>query len=72
MNTAAATRAGRVPARMAPQDAPCDTDMIVALSKPTASSTATASSANADSAYSAGSLGRSEAPLSRPSKVMTV
>ncbi len=53
------------------QLAPRDSDTSIARSTPTASITATASSANSMGEYDAAVVGASERPLPRPSKVTT-
>ena len=71
MNTAPSTRSGWSAASMqralrAEREA--DDDRAIG---PVASMTAIASAANSRSVYAAGSVGRSERPLPRPSKVTT-
>ena len=71
MKAAPATRSGWKAARMSDQLAPRERETRTAWSTPTASMTATASSANSSGVYAAAPSGESERPLPRPSKVTT-
>ena len=71
MKTAPSTRSGCSAASSKPRWPPSEKPTITARSVPVASSTASASSANSRSSYAAGSGGRSDLPLPRPSNATT-
>ena len=71
MKAIPSTRSGCSAARSSDRSAPLDSETSTARSVAVASITASASAANSSSRYASGSVGRSERPLPRPSKVMT-
>ena len=71
MKTIPATRSGWSAPSSSAQAAPSDSATSTARSVPVASMTARASAVNSAERYASGSVGRSERPLPRPSKVST-